>query len=58
MKKKRWEKPELIKLKKKDGKVELHGKSYDLRDLLEMNAIKSEGKEKYFKHIRHNKKDL
>ena len=55
MEKKRWEKPKLIKLKKKDGKVELHGKSYDLSDLLEMNTIKSDGKKNYFRHIRHNK---
>ena len=56
MKEKSWEKPKLIKLKKKDGKVELHGKSYDLSDLLEMNTIKSEGNKKYFTHIRHNNK--
>ena len=49
-KNKKWKKSNLIKLKIKDGKVEIHGKSFYLSDLLEMDTIKSEDNKKYFGH--------
>ena len=48
--KKIWKNPKLIKLKRKNGKVELNGKFLDLNDLLlEINTIRLNPGKNYFK---------